>query len=276
MVTARAADEDITLFTAVDRTANPDFFRRFLDEGNALPDIVTSKSIIIDELRLRGGETVLDAGCGTGGDAIQLARVVGPTGRVLGVDISATMITEAARRAAGLGLPVTFEIGDAQDLRFDDHTFDACRSERMLMHVPDAPRALTELVRVTRPGGRVAVFDFDWDTVVVDSAHRETTRRILRSFATSIRNDWIGRQLPRCFAACGLTDISVTPHTVTLHLEFAELLWGGHLTRAQQSGVVTPTEVKAWWTDLHHAHDQGRFFAALTAFIVAGTRPVSA
>jgi ubiquinone/menaquinone biosynthesis C-methylase UbiE len=257
----------------VDRTTEPDFFTRFLDEGNALPSIRAGKSIIIDQLRLSGGEALLDAGCGTGDDAVQLARVVGATGRVAGVDISEVMIAEARRRAAGCELPVEFEVGDAQSLRFEDDTFDACRVERMLMHVPDAQQALSELVRVTRPGGRVVVFDFDWDTVVVDSDHRAVTRRIMRSFSDAIRNDWIGRQLPRRFAEHGLTDVSITPHTVLLHFEFTQLLWGGHLTRAQQAGVVTAAEVAEWWDGLSRAHEQGRFFAGLTAFIVAGTAP---
>jgi ubiquinone/menaquinone biosynthesis C-methylase UbiE len=264
--------EDVSLFTAVDRTSDPGFFARFLDEGNALPAIRASKAIMIDALRLEAGSQVLDAGCGTGDDAVELARVVGPSGRVVGVDISETLIAVARGRSVDGGGAVEFEVGDAQELRFADGTFDACRTERMLMHVPNAVQALAELVRVTRPGGRVVVFDFDWETVVVDSAHVDTTRRIMRSFADAIRNGWIGRQLPRLFHEHGLAEVTVIPHTVLLHYEFAELLWGGHLTRAQQAGVVTPDEVKRWWEDLSRADERGRFFAGLTAFIVAATK----
>jgi ubiquinone/menaquinone biosynthesis C-methylase UbiE len=205
---------DVTLFTAVDRTAEPGFFLRFVDEGNALPAIRASKSMMLDLLQLTEGAAVLDAGCGTGADSLQLARIVGPTGRVVGVDVSEVMITEAQRRAAGADVSAEFEVGDAQSLRFDDDTFDACRTERLLMHVPDAVRAFSELVRVARPGGRVVVFDFDWDTAIVDSAQPATTRRIMRTFADGIRNGWIGRQLPRLFREHGLIDVTVTPHTV--------------------------------------------------------------
>ena len=268
--------EDITLFTAVDRTQDPDFFKRFLDEGNALPAIRASKAIILDGLRLRGGEAVLDAGCGPGADVLEIAGIVGRAGRVTGIDVSEAMILEARRRAAGLGLPVEFEVGDAQGLRFGDGTFDACRTERMLMHVPDAAKALAEMIRVTRPGGRVVVFDFDWDTVVVDSPYRDTTRAIARSFADGIRHGWIGRQLPRLFREHGMTDLSVTPHTVLIHYEFAQLLWGGHLTRAQQAGVVSPAEVERWWEHLGKANEAGTFLAGFTAFIVAGTKDAAA
>jgi ubiquinone/menaquinone biosynthesis C-methylase UbiE len=109
--------EDTTHFTAVDQTGEPAFFARFLDEGNKLPVIVASKQIIMDGLRLRGAERVLDVGCGMGADVFDLAARVGPAGHVTGVDLSTSLIAEACRRAEGRNLPVTFEVGDAQALR---------------------------------------------------------------------------------------------------------------------------------------------------------------
>jgi cyclopropane fatty-acyl-phospholipid synthase-like methyltransferase len=58
--------QDVSLFTEVDKTGDADFFIRFLDQGNALPDIQRSKPIILDGLRLRDGLSVLDVGCGAG------------------------------------------------------------------------------------------------------------------------------------------------------------------------------------------------------------------
>src|SRR5215469_7083196 len=98
--------EDVTLFTEVDRTGDPNFFIRFLDQGNALPDIQKSKPIILERLHLRPGLHVLDLGCGTGADALDIARRVAPSGAVTGVDAGETMIAEAQRRAAGSGLSV--------------------------------------------------------------------------------------------------------------------------------------------------------------------------
>jgi SAM-dependent methyltransferase len=80
----------------------------------------------------------------------ELARLVASGGRVLGVDVSESMINSARDRAAAQNLNVEFEVGDAQALRFADKTFDACRTKRMLMHVPDADRAVAEMVRVIR------------------------------------------------------------------------------------------------------------------------------
>jgi ubiquinone/menaquinone biosynthesis C-methylase UbiE len=264
--------DDVTFFSAVDRTKEPDFFKRFLDEGNKIPGIVASKPIIIAGLKLTGGEKVLDVGCGLGDDAFELARLVGSNGRVVGVDVSETMINSARERAAEQRLTVEFEVGDSQALRFADATFDACRTERMLMHVPDADRAFAEMVRVTRSGGRVSVFDFDWETQIADSPFKETTRQITRSFCDNFKNGWIGRRLPRLFKQHGMEDVSVTPQTIIINYPFLELVLGGHVTRAQQAGVVSAEDARSWWTHLGEAHAAGTFFYAFTALIVAGTK----
>lgn len=162
-----------------------------------------------------------------GADVFDLAARVGTTGHVTGVDLSVSLIEEARRRAEGRKLPVAFEMGDSQALPFEDGAFDAVRTERMLMHVPDAGRAFAEMARILRPGKRMAVFDFDWETQFCDSPHQGVTRKIARSFCDEIRHGWIGRRLPRLFKQHQLVDISVIYHTVTAHFAFLQLLLGG-------------------------------------------------
>jgi ubiquinone/menaquinone biosynthesis C-methylase UbiE len=264
---------DVTQFTAVDRAQDPGFFARFLDEGNALASIRASKPLILDALHLQPGQIAIDLGCGTGADVIDMARRVGAEGRVVGVDMSESLIVEARQRWADSDLPVEFLVGDAQKLDVADASFDACRTERMLMHVPDEQRAISEMMRVTRRGGRVGAFDFDWDTFIIDSPLKDTTRTVARSFSDGIRHGWIGRQLPRLFREHGLFDVTVVPHQVFVHLEFLELLLGGHLVRAQNEGLVRRDEVERWWMYLRDAADKEHFLAGFTAFIVAGTVP---
>ena len=116
------------------------------------------------------------------------------------------------------------------------------------------------------------MFDFNWETQIVDSPYTETTRLITRSFCDNFKNGWIGRRLPRLFKQHGMTDISIVPQTIIITYPFLELLLGGHLTRAQQSGVVSSADAERWWTNLREAHEAGTFFSSRTALIVAGPR----
>jgi SAM-dependent methyltransferase len=105
---------------------------------------------------------VLDVGCGAGVTACYLARKFGC--RVTGVDILAGMVERSRKRAAREGLAgrVTFEVADAQDLPFDDVSFDAVITESVTSFPEDKLKAVREYARVTRPGGYVGLNESTW------------------------------------------------------------------------------------------------------------------
>jgi ubiquinone/menaquinone biosynthesis C-methylase UbiE len=158
------------------------------------------------------GEHVLDVGCGSGVVTRALAQRVAPSGRVVGVDTSPALLVMARERAeeAGLSGLITLQEGDCRALPFPDATFDATLAVTVLTHVPDVARALTEMVRVTRAGGRVGIFDIDSDAFVIAHPDRELTRRIVAARADyGAVNGWLPRQLPGLLADLGLVDIRV-------------------------------------------------------------------
>ena len=260
------------LFTQIDRTKDPDFFVRFMDEAQKPPGIQASKRLMAERLALAPGEAVLEVGCGPGTDLFDLIEIVGPTGRLVGIDASAVMIAEARRRAQALNVPITFEVGDVQALPFPDGAFDVCRAARLLEHLPDAGRALTEMVRVTRSGGRILVFDFDWDTLIIDHPDKETTRTIVQSYSDSIRNGWIGRQLPRLFQEQHLAVRSFDPVQVFVHYPLAELSFGSHLTLLQTNGTLSAARAQQWWEYLQYANEHGTLLISFTTFIIVGSK----
>ena len=140
------------------------------------------------------------------------------------------------------------------------------------MHVPNPARALFEMSRVLRPGGRMAVHDFDWESQFCDSPLKDTTRKIALSFCDGLKNGWIGRRLPRLFREVGMTDVSVAYRTITVPYDFLQLLLGGHVARAVVSGVLTEAEADQWWSHLAQANAEGTFLYGFTAFIVSGTK----
>jgi SAM-dependent methyltransferase len=109
---------------------------------------------------IRAGEAVLDLGCGAGFDAFVAARLVGPSGRVAGVDLSPEMLAcaETARGAAGLPR-AEFREAAVEALPFPDADFDVAISNGVLNLIPDKPAALAEIFRVLKPGGRLQACD---------------------------------------------------------------------------------------------------------------------
>ena len=106
------------------------------------------------------GEAVLDLGCGTGFDALVAAQLVGPAGRVVGIDLSPEMLAVARAGRAGTGFAqVGFAEAQVEALPFPDAAFDVVLSNGVLNLVPDKPCAVREIFRVLRPGGRLQACD---------------------------------------------------------------------------------------------------------------------
>jgi ubiquinone/menaquinone biosynthesis C-methylase UbiE len=108
----------------------------------------------VSRLGLRVGESVLDVACGTGNLAIPAARA---GARVTGIDIAPNLIAQAQLEAHTSGLPITFEVGDAESLAYGNEQFDTTISMFGAMFAFRQGRAAAELLRVTRSGGRVAM-----------------------------------------------------------------------------------------------------------------------
>jgi SAM-dependent methyltransferase len=117
--------------------------------------VMTAFQHPVEWLDIPQGGVTLDVGSGPGNVTASLARAAGPDGLALGVDISEPMLARAVRAEAGPN--VGFLRADAQRLPFRDETFDAVVSIAMLQLIPEPAAALAEMVRVLRPGARMAV-----------------------------------------------------------------------------------------------------------------------
>jgi SAM-dependent methyltransferase len=154
---------------------------------------------------IRAGDTVLDIGSGSGTDALIAAGLVGPAGRVIGLDLTEAMRTKLRAIAAGAGV-ANLEVlaGNAEAIPLPDASVDVVSSNGVLNLVPDKAAAIREIARVLRPGGRVQIADIVVETLPSDAcrAHPELWAECIVGATT--RQSYIAG-----FESAGLCEVEV-------------------------------------------------------------------
>lgn len=180
--------------------------------------LVPAQTTLLDVAALRRGERVLDVACGTGLVTLKAAREVGPDGEVIGTDISEEMIAVANSVAGASGLRnVSFARMDAERLDYPDVSFDVVLCALGLMYAPDPERAIAEMHRVTKDGGRAVAAVWGerrlcgWSSIfpIVDArVHSEVCPMFFRLGT--------GDALRHAFASAGFRNISLRRLQTTL------------------------------------------------------------
>ncbi|MFZ1983587.1 MAG: arsenite methyltransferase [Desulfatitalea sp.] len=156
---------------------------------------------------LKSGETVLDLGSGGGFDCFLAAREVGPTGRVIGVDMTAEMVSKARANAAQLDAQnVEFRLGEIEHLPVADASVDVILSNCVINLSPDKPQVYREAFRVLRPGGRLAISD-----VVAIAPLPEALRKEIAMLTACIAGAETIQGLTRILEQIGFTEIRIQP-----------------------------------------------------------------
>jgi ubiquinone/menaquinone biosynthesis C-methylase UbiE len=144
-------------------------------------------------LALARGETVLDLGSGAGVDAFLAAREVGPTGRVIGVDMTPAMLEKARRNAGKAGVTnVEFREGRLEALPVEDASVDAVTSNCVINLVPDKGRVFAEVARVLKPGGRLVISDIILDGALPDAVARDVYAYVGCVSGAMLRDEYFG------------------------------------------------------------------------------------
>jgi SAM-dependent methyltransferase len=166
---------------------------------------------LIDFYRLPRAARVLDVGAGTGEFSARIADAY-PGAQVTGVELLPASVEHARRKFAALAPRVRFETGDAFRLAQPDDTYDLVANRHMVQAVPHVERVLAELVRVTRPGGRVHLLAEDYSALHMMSGPLDPDvfwRKVV-DYATRTGTDArIGRRAWTLMRAAGLKDVHV-------------------------------------------------------------------
>lgn len=263
-------------FRAIDRQEDTGRFVAYLDAQSSNWFWQLRKRESIDALRLREGACGLDVGCGLGDEVRSIATEVGNRGLAVGIDASRALIHEARSRTE-TGRRAVYVVGDGHAMPFPDNTFHGARAERMLQHVANPQDVIADMARVVESGGRVAVIEPDWDTLIIDAEPLTLTRLFCRGWIEGVRHPNVGRELVGMVSHAGLEDIEVWPMTWLIpSFEVADHQFSisEMAKRAVEMQRASAEEAEKWFADVHAREEHREFFAAVTYFFVTARKPV--
>jgi ubiquinone/menaquinone biosynthesis C-methylase UbiE len=205
-----------------------------------------------------------------------MAEAVGPGGRIHGIDQSEPMLVMARKRCAGKPW-VSFQHAAATDLPAGDAGFNVAVSVQVYEYIPDVAKALSEMYRVIRPGGRAAIVSTDWDAIAWHASDSARMSRVLGAFAEHCAYTALPRTLAPLLRQAGfiLKDQRVIPQfnpvfdPDTYSYQSARLI-SSFVTGRQG---ITEKEALAWLEDLRQTGERGEYFFNLNQYLYLAKKP---
>ncbi|KIC19817.1 methyltransferase domain-containing protein [Leisingera sp. ANG-Vp] len=248
---------------------------RLLEDAYQGADVSRRRRATFDALAPEPGEHILDLGCGNGLLTLELARAVGPSGHVTGLDASPQMLAAAHQRINGRA-NVTLVEGHAARLPFDAASFDKAAALQVFEYLTDRRPALRALHKVLKPGGLLAVGDIHWDTLAWHSDNTRRMERMLEAWGRHMAERALPALLPSELRTCGYQPGGMQPVTVcdtTLRPDgLAAMMIQLIRAFAVDLGATDEDDAAAWAREQQELAEEGRFFLSLTHFVCTARR----
>jgi ubiquinone/menaquinone biosynthesis C-methylase UbiE len=241
----------------------------------ATSDMVTQRRFMLNQLRLKEGERVLDIGSGNGILAREMLEVVGESGHVCGVDSAEPMVS----MATALCPNGQFLQGDATALPVEDSSFDVVTASQLLCFVSAADMALSEMFRALKPGGRLVILESDWGSLVWNCSDRSLMDRVFRLMTGVYADAHVPRTLSRRLTAAGFQITSRRSFSV-INWEpgkntYAKQLLGFIRQMMEASDDFTKDDWEAWSEDQKATAEAGEFMFSVNRYIFSAVKPNS-
>jgi len=241
-----------------------------IERSYQTPEIVNQRLRTLAALALTSGESVLDAGCGTGLLLELEALAVGREGRAEGVDFSDDMLAHARTRCGGLE-QVNLQQGSVENLPFEDASFDALSCTQTLLYVKDMDQALKEFYRLLKPRGRIAIIETDWSGAIINSEDQVVTRKILDAWGRAVINPNLPRRLRPVLRQVGFSAPRVEAIPV-LNASYSKSSFSANMLQnfagtAHKRGAISDVESDAWLEGIERLIQKDEYFFCVNRFL---------
>jgi len=215
------------------------------------------------------GEKILDVGCGTGVNALAIAKLVGPSGKVVGIDNSEPMLKLAREGARADN--VEYRLMALEHMDFPENSFDGVVGTQVLGYLADPIPVIRSLLRVMKPTGRVFIAETDWDSLAYSIADKDLQRKVTQAFTDHQGDGWVGRRLYNWCQQGGAREIELHPYVIH-NAEYSARRYGGPLSYVIRDYLLRTrkwpeAEVKRWLQQLSEAFDDRTYFFMLTRLV---------
>jgi ubiquinone/menaquinone biosynthesis C-methylase UbiE len=238
-------------------------------------DNVVRRVIVLAALNLRTGERVLEVGCGGGHYTYEIARFVGPTGRVCAIDISPDQIAAAKQRCAEFAW-VECRDADIAAPPYSDGEFDAVLAVQVLEYLDDLDAGLRQICRILRPGGRLVVVATDWSSAVWHSENAPRMQRVMTAWEPHKPCLNLPSILGARLRRAGLQTLRQTPIPIlnTSYNPATASYWVAQSIRALvvSRQLVTAEEAAAWFDEFAKLEQDGAYFFCVTPVLTEAVK----
>jgi ubiquinone/menaquinone biosynthesis C-methylase UbiE len=234
-----------------------------------------ARRTMLGHLGLGATSEILEAGSGPGTALPDLLQWVGPDGRIVGIDPTRALVMQAQERAReARARQASYDVGDIRQIDRPANTFDAAFCDKILVHVAPISQAIGELVRVTRPGGRVGTVEWFSQGMVI-AADYALTRQVLDGSApTGALNPMAPLELEHHLSEAGLEHIeagSVIAESGR-YLPSLKIMLQRRVQQAVDLGAISMAAGAGWLQELESREARGRFYWAALVRWAAGSK----